>query len=321
MDDISKKAADTKALLTGTLIVGNHDSISLFGIHAQNSLKDYSRKVTSLLLKNTEELDVAVSEIVTEIEQFESTISAPPKTFWGRTRQRKNIVGEFHRINTYIENTTIYFKLQQAHLIKEIKLLEKLDETVKSCTSELKDCIEIGKRVLQDRPVVESAGLRTSALLQDDSDNEIWYSRLQKRVDDLSVSHVVSLQNQAQIKMLHDSDLILLDKIASAIANTFPIWQNQMAVMLGIDLMEKRMESNNYVLDISEKNAKAASKQGTSKLFSQEKAPFHSENIQKADNLLREMLLEMASLEKNDTMIRQDIQKVLQHVERGQVNE
>lgn len=81
------------------------------------------------------------------------------------------------------------------------------------------------------------------------------------------------------------------------------------------------MESNNYVLDISEKNAKAASKQVTSNLFSQEKAPFHSENIQKADNLLREMLLEMASLEKNDTMIRQDIQKVLQHVERGQVNE
>ena len=169
--------------------------------------------------------------------------------------------------------------------------------------------------------MVESTGLRTSALLQDDSDNEIWYSRLQKRVDDLSVSHVVSLQNQAQIKMLHDSDLILLDKIASAIANTFPIWQNQMAVMLGIDLMEKRMESNNYVLDISEKNAKAASKRVTTKLFSQEKAPFHSEDIQKADNLLREMLLEMASLEKNDTMIRQDIQKILQHVERGQVNE
>ena len=115
--------------------------------------------------------------------------------------------------------------------------------------------------------------------------------------------------------------IVAASKIASAIANTFPIWQNQMAIMLGIDLMEKRMEFNNYVLDISEKNAKAASKQVTSKLFSQEKAPFHSENIQKADNLLREMLLEMASLEKNDAIIRQDIQKVLQHVERGQVNE
>ena len=321
MEDLSKKAADTVALITGTLIIGNHDSISLFGIHAQNNLKDYSKKVATLLLKNTEEIDTVSSEITAEIERFENAINAPSKSFLGKARYNQNLPNEFRGINTYIENTTTYFKLQKAYLIKEIKLLEKLAETVKSCSSELNDCIEIGKKYLQNRSVGESTGFSASTLLQDDPDNELWYSRLRKRVDDLSISHVLSLQSQTQIKMLHDSDLILLDRISNTIANVFPVWQNQMAIMLGISLTEKRMNASNRVLDLTGKIMKAATKPEKRKISYHENALFYSESIQKTNNLLREALSEMTSLEENDATIRQDIQNALLHTERGHDDE
>lgn len=321
MEDLSKKSADAVAMLTGTLIIGNHDSISLFGIHAQNNLKDYSKKVATLLLKNTEEIDTVLSEITDEIERFENTINAPAKSFLGKARHNKNLSSEFRRINTYIENATTYFKLQQAYLIKEVKLLEKLAETIKSCSSELSDCIEIGKKYLQNRSTGESSGFSASTLLQDDPDNKLWYSRLRKRVDDLSISRVLSMQSQTQIKMLHDSDLILLDRISNAITSVFPVWQNQMAIMLGISLTEKQMDASNRVLDITGKIIKAATKPEKPKISSQENASFRSENIQKANNLLREALSEMTSLEENDTTIRQDIQNALLHTERGHEDE
>lgn len=321
MEDLSKKAADTVALITGTLIIGNHDSISLFGVHAQNNLKDYSKKVATLLLKDTEEIDTVLSEITAEIERFENMINAPPKSFLGKARYNKNLPNEFRRINTYIENATTYFKLQQAYLIKEINLLEKIAETVKSCSGELNDCIEIGKKYLQNRSVGESTGFGTSTLLQDDADNELWYSRLRKRIDDLSISRVLSLQGQTQIKMLHDSDLILLDRISNAITSVFPVWQNQMAIMLGISLTEKRMDASNSVLNLTEKIMKAATREVSRKISSQENAPFYLESIQKTNNLLREALSEMTSLEENDTTMRQDIQNALLHTERGHDDE
>ena len=321
MEDLSKKAADTVAMLTGTLIIGNHDSISLFGIHAQNNLKDYSKKVATLLLKNTEEIDTVLSEITAEVERFENTINVPSKHFFGKARHNRDLSGEFHRINTYIENATIFFKLQQVYLIKEIKLLEKLAETVKSCSSELNECIENGKKFLQNRTAGESTGFSASPLLQDDPDNELWYSRLRKRVDDLSISRVLSMQSHTQIKMLHDSDLILLDRISNVITSVFPVWQNQIAIMLGISLIEKRIDADNRVLDLTGRIVKATTKPVKPKISFQESASFRSESIQEANNLLREALSEMTSLEENDTAIRQDLQNILLHTERGHDDE
>lgn len=71
---------------------------------------------------------------------------------------------------------TLYCKLQQVQLIKEIKLLEKLSRTVSSCSSELERC---------------NGG----------SDTENWYVRLEKRIEDLSVSYL------AKSKKEHSWDL------------------------------------------------------------------------------------------------------------------
>lgn len=315
MCNYSSIANDTVKVFSGDLIFGDHDSITLFGIHAQNSLKDYSRRVTALLLKETENLDMAMSEVICEIERFEDKINRPIQSVLGKRIHQRDLIKEYSKILSYIDNMTLYFKLQQTQLIKEIKLLDRLAEAVVSSSQELEHCIETGKSILRDRKTNQVPARNLSSLENTEAENELWYERLTKRIEDLSISHTVSLQSQAQIRVLHDNDLLLLDRIASAISNTLPIWQNQMALMLGVDLLEARLDVQDKILDVSEKHIERSItkiKNGQRKSKS-----WDINHILQLNQSLKKALDEMAQLEVTDNELRKEFLTTVYRGERG----
>ena len=313
MCDVSLDVRNAKKIFGGSLVVGDHDTITLFGIHPQNSLKDYSRRVTTLLLKDTAELDLAIADVLSEIEHFELRAKKPIKSFLGRQLHHKEIQKEYAKILSYIDSMSVYFKLQQAQLIKEIKLLEKLSDTVASCTEELEQCIDIGQTTLMARNAPVGRISTDSLLLNTPLDTDVWYERLEKRIDDLLISHTVSLQSQAQIKMLHDNNLVILDRIAGTISNTFPIWQNQMAIMLGIDLMETRMNVQEQLLGVSNRYVEQTSKKSQRKKINE----IQLNKLLELNRSLSRALDEMARLEENNNVLRNEFLNTVEHTERG----
>lgn len=313
MCDVSLNARNAKNIFGGLLVVGDHDTITLFGIHPQNSLKDYSRRVTALLLKETADLDIAITDVISEIEHFELNAKKPTKTFWGRYLYHKKIQKEYAKIFSYIDSMSVYFKLQQAQLIKEIKLLEKLSDTVAVCSEELRQCIEIGNEMLLERNVSAIGSENNTLSLDTISDTGVWYERLEKRIDDLSISHTVSLQSQAQIKILYDHNLIILDRIASTISNTFPIWQNQMAIMMGVDIMETRMNVQDKLMSISNKYVEQTVKKTKHKKNNE----IQVDKLHELNRALSRALDEMARLEENNSALREGILNTSEHTERG----
>lgn len=315
MCNYSSIASDTVKVFSGDLIFGDHDSITLFGIHAQNSLKDYSRRVTALLLKETENLDIAMSEVICEIERFEGKINRPRQSVLGKRIHQRDLIKEYSKILSYIDNMTLYFKLQQTQLIKEIKLLDRFAEAIVSSSRELEYCIGTGKSILRDRKTNPVPVRNLSSLENTEAENELWYERLTKRIEDLSISHTISLQSQAQIRVLHDNDLLLLDRIASAISNTLPIWQNQMALMLGVDLLEARLDVQDKILDVSEKHiersiTKIKNEQRKSKSWD-------INHILQLNQSLKKALDEMAQLEVTDNELRKEFLTTVYRGERG----
>lgn len=301
--DISLAVRNAKKIFGGTLVVGDHDTVTLFGIQPQNSLKDYSRRVTALLLKDTAELDMAIVDVLSEIEHFEMKAKKPTKSFFGRQLYRREIHKEYAKILSYIDSMTVYFKLQQVQLIKEIKLLERLSDTVVACSNELEQCIEIGKKTLLERNV-SSVNIDSNSLsLDTTSDTDVWYERLEKRMDDLLITHTVSLQSQAQIKLLHDNNLMILDRIASTISNTFPIWQNQMAIMLGVDLMETRMDVQDRLVSVSNRYVGQTIKKTLRKKINE----IQVDKLLELNQSLSRALDEMARLEEKNNILRNGV--------------
>ena len=318
MSDFSLKADEAISIFSGNLVVGNQDSITLFGIHPQNSLKEYSRRITALLLKETAELDMAISDIVAEIEHFELKTRRPVNVFLGWKHRKKEMLRDYSRILSYIESMTLYFKLQQAQLIKENKLLEKLASTVCDCTEELEQYIAAGNAVLSKRPPCNNGTNHSPSLFDTESSIDGWYARLQKRLDDLSISRTVSQQSQAQIKLLYDNNIALLDKIASAITITFPIWQNQMALVLGVELLESRLTVQNTLVDTGTRYIGRSSKQLLKKNTRRQRSPIELSKIEELNHILHSALNEVAHLEENDEILRKQFLDAAHHIERGE---
>ena len=308
MSDLSAAAKNAMGVFGGSLIVGNHDSITLFGIHPQNSMREHSRKVAEMLLKESADIDMAIGEVIEEIRYFEMHSRNPVTSLLRKLNYRKDIIKEYHKILAYIENMVLYFKLQQAQLTKEVKLLEKMSAAISLCSVELERYIGIGTDTLRNR--MEHDGNNPTLI---NTDEDIWYDRLKRRIDDLKISHTVSLQTQAQINLLRNNDFVMLDKIAGVISNTFPIWQNQMALMLGLELLETRIEHQGSINGTNGKHSRSFDSQP---LRNHQKT-IDLQQILELNQSLGHVLTEMVQLEQNDETLRKEFIHATHHIERG----
>lgn len=308
MSDLSSAAKNAMGVFGGSLIVGNHDSITLFGIHPQNSMREHSRKVAEMLLKESADIDMAIGEVIEEIRHFEMHLRNPVTSLLRKLNYSKDIIKEYHKILAYIENMVLYFKLQQAQLTKEVKLLEKMSAAISLCSAELERYIGIGTDTLRNR--LEHDGNNPTLI---NTDEDIWYDRLKRRIDDLKISHTVSLQTQAQINLLRNNDFVMLDKIAGVISNTFPIWQNQMALMLGLELLETRIEHQGSINGTNGKHSRSFDSQS---LRNHQKT-IDLQQILELNQSLGHVLTEMVQLEQNDETLRKEFIHATHHIERG----
>ena len=302
MGDVLQHTRDAIEIFDGDLIIGNHDSITLFGTQSQVRLRDYSKAISKILLRNNDELELAIEDVISEIEKSEAQMAKKKLSFFGLRNRKAELTKEYNRIATYIERLCLFFQMQQAQLLKEIKLLEKLSATVGESIVALENDIAIGEKILCNKTPTEkqSDNYRPLNVINDSENMDVWYARLTRRIDDLRVSHTVALQNQAQIRFLYENDLVLLDRIAAAISNTFPIWQSQMVVMLGIERLEKRLEDQEKVFSNSSQQEQ-----------------LDVERIVALNRKLKDALNEADSLEKKDLRIRKEFREATHNIERG----
>lgn len=299
MSDLLQDTREAIGLFDGSLTLGNHDSITLLGAQAQAALRDYSRSASKLLLRKDDELESAINDVISEIERFDVQAVKKVPMFFEFVIRKKSLAKEYHKLVAYMERACLFFQMQQAQLLKETKLLEKLSATVGESAVSLKHCIEIGERVLENRNSEKERSDPDFALDLSDRRKEIdaWYARLVRRIDDLRVSYTAALQNQAQINFLCQNNLVLLDRISAIITNTFPIWQSQMVVILGTERLKKRLEDQDNVFRRSLGNTQQ----------------LDLKRVEALNEQLKAALQETVSLRKNDLRIRKEFQENIYH--------
>lgn len=297
MCNSSIKTNEAIALLSGSLMVGNHDTITLFGVRPQNCIRDCIKRVISLLLKDSECLDTVTESIFEEINLLEQGLEKLTEATLNKSRRHADNTKNFQKILFNIENFTAYLKLQEVQLIKEIKLLENADTTLLSCTKELEQHIQIAKTFLLERDARNfSQECPPSCSTQPSGDN-LWYSRLEHRINDLDISFAVSSQIRAQVKLLHASNLLLLDKLRYIISNIIPLWQSQMSIFLGIELSKDRLTTQEMLLHTTSRPKKITS-------FERIESP---DSVFELNKSLRSAFSEILLLNKDNSMIREEI--------------
>jgi len=76
-------------------------------------------------------------------------------------------------------------------------------------------------------------------------------NRFEKKLHDLELTRMISIQMAPQIRLVQNNDTLMSDKIQSTLVNTIPLWKSQMVLALGIANSQQAAQSQRSVTDMT----------------------------------------------------------------------
>ena len=83
------------------------------------------------------------------------------------------------------------------------------------------------------RKKAEASGTQEDA--QNYNDKVQMCERFEKKIHDLELTRMISVQMGPQTRMLQNNDTLMVEKIQSSLVNTIPLWKSQMVLALGLE--------------------------------------------------------------------------------------
>ena len=161
--------------------------------------------------------------------------------------------------NVVLRGTTPKGRFEYAKVFEpQTKIGDQAIEPTYSATLIMNDSEEVQEFINQLQGELEKAtGLAEEA--QRASDFASMCERFEKRLADLEITRTISVQMAPQIRLIQNSDNLMIEKIQTTINNTIPLWKNQMVLALGLAHSEQAVAAQSAVTeatnDLLKKNA------------------------------------------------------------------
>ena len=236
-----KKAVDEfvkKIDITDTNLVLN------YGVAAQKSVATFSENaLSSVRNKDLGEVGETLSNLVVEVKGFGQE---EKKGFAGLFRKQKDKLelmrAQYGKAETSVNRIVSELEKHQVTLMKDIAMLDQMYELNLKYYKELTMYIIAGKKRLAEvrsgeleelRKKAEASGLAEDAQAYNDYAQKC--ERFEKKLHDLELTRMVSLQMGPQTRLLQNNDTLMVEKIQSSLVNTIPLWKSQMVLALGME--------------------------------------------------------------------------------------
>ena len=76
-------------------------------------------------------------------------------------------------------------------------------------------------------------------------------NRFEKKLHDLELTRMISIQMAPQIRLVQNNDTMMTEKIQSTLVNTIPLWKSQMVLAIGINHSEQAAKAQREVTDMT----------------------------------------------------------------------
>lgn len=284
----------TNQVICGELVIGNHDSLLLYSANIQSEIRDISKIMSQIIVSSNSSVYDVIRDVIDGIESFEQS---KRKTVFGQNNH--TMLKKYNSLQKYIDDVGLALQLEQAQQIKLGKLLEIVyDRTEKSI-------IDVSKAIKYGEDFYSNASMQKS----NDEDIKNWLVRLDKKIIDLQTTRAILLQNKLQIALLKKNNIELIDKIVMVISNTIPIWRNQTSLLLGIEVMDRNVKTQQKVYQLTENYIKKGSKK--IKKHVAKKEPVDVGQFMVLSDKLSAALVELSELENENESIRNKMQQEL----------
>lgn len=238
------------------------DSVSVlqYGAGVQQKMANFSEgTLEKVRSKDLGEIGDLLNGVVVELKEFDEEESKGIAGFFKKKAAKAEALKlRYDKAESNIEKICKTLEGHQVQLMKDSALLDQLYELNKVYFRELNMYILAGKKKLQMAEKEELPKLRAKAAesgLSEDaqavSDYEGMCNRFEKKIHDLELTRMVSLQMAPQIRMVQSSDITMSEKIQSTLTNTIPLWKSQMVIALGVEHSKRAAEAQRQVNDLT----------------------------------------------------------------------
>ena len=215
-----------------------------YGVAAQKSVATFSENaLSSVRNKDLGEVGETLSNLVVEVKGFGQE---EKKGFAGLFHKQKDKLelmrAQYGKAETSVNRIVSELEKHQVTLMKDIAMLDQMYELNLKYYKELTMYIIAGKKRLAEvrsgeleelRKKAEASGLAEDAQAYNDYAQK--FERFEKKLHDLELTRMVSLQMGPQTRLLQNNDTLMVEKIQSSLVNTIPLWKSQMVLALGME--------------------------------------------------------------------------------------
>ena len=248
------------------------DTVMQYGASAQKKIADFSDStLNNIKTKDLGEIGNMISDLVVELKGFD--IDQEEKGFFSLFNIFKKAGNSFTQLKARYDdaelNVTKVANLLEDHqiqLLKDITVLDELYERNIQNKKELTMYILAGQKKLKHAQEVELPALIAKAKETGDeedaqraNDYANLINRFEKKLHDLELTRMVSIQMAPQIRLIQNNDTLMAEKIQSTLTNTIPLWKSQMVLALGLqhsqDAIKAEEEVDRVTNELLRKNA------------------------------------------------------------------
>lgn len=236
-------------------------AILQYGAGTQKKMADFSEgALENVRTKDLGEVGELLSDVVKELKSFDE--EEEEKGIFGIFKKTSNRIqsmkAKYAKAETNINQICRVLENHQVQLLKDIAILDKMYEMNLTYFKELSMYVLAGKKKLELVKSTELPGLlakaERSGLAEDAQaarDLDSMCGRFEKKLHDLELTKMVSMQTAPQIRLIQSNDTLMAEKIQSTIVNTVPLWKSQMVLTLGVEHSSQAAAAQREVTDMT----------------------------------------------------------------------
>ena len=306
----------------------NSTMVLQYGAGTQKKMADFSESaLENVRSKDLGEVGELLSGVVKELKDFDEE---EEKGFFGIFKKASNRIesmkAKYAKAEANVNEIVKVLEKHQVQLMKDTALLDKMYELNLTYFKELSMYILAGKKKLQEvrgtqlaelMSRVQASGLPEDA--QAAKDLNSLCDRFEKKIHDLELTRMISIQTAPQIRLVQNNDTLMAEKIQSTIVNTIPLWKSQMVLALGVEHSTQAAKAQRQVTDMTNellrKNAEKLKMATVDTARESERGIVDMETLKATNESLISTLDEVMNIQREGRQKRQEAEAELRTME------
>ncbi|MDE6931290.1 MAG: toxic anion resistance protein [Oscillospiraceae bacterium] len=309
--------------------ISDSQMVLQYGAAAQKSVASFSESALgNVRNKDLGEIGDTLTSLTIQLKSLD------------QEEEEKGLFGFFKKASNRVENMKVQYSKAEVNvdkivreleqhqrvLMKDIAMFDQMYELNLKYYKELTMYIIAGKKRLAEiqsgqleelRRKAEATGAQEDAQAYNDLSQMC--NRFEKKLHDLELTRMVSIQMGPQTRMLQNNDTLMVEKIQSSLVNTIPLWKSQMVLALGLENSRKATAAQtaitNATNDLLKKNAEMLKMGTVATAKEAERSIIDIETLQHTNQQLISTLDEVIQIQKEGAQKRKEAEAELGRIE------